>query len=58
MTVRTDDDAEYETIGMDAPHLQRYAEVTLEDGEVVIYDVENEGAWVQSASAIVLEFMA
>ncbi|MEF8851882.1 MAG: hypothetical protein V5A44_10535 [Haloarculaceae archaeon] len=58
MAVRTGDDTEYQTVGMDAAELQRYAEVTLESGEVVIYDEENEDAWVQSASAIGLEFMA
>lgn len=32
--------------------MQRYAEVTLENGEVLIYDQDNEDAWFQSASAI------
>lgn len=58
MAVRTDDsDTEYRTIGVEAAELERYAEVNLEDGDVVIYDRENEDAWVQSASAIGLEFM-
>jgi hypothetical protein len=57
MSVRPDDDSEYKTIGVDAAELQQYAEVVLESGEVVIYDEDNEDAWVQSASAIGLEFM-
>jgi len=59
MSVRTDDDeTQYRTVGMDATELERYADVTLENGEVIIYDQDNEAAWVQSESAIGLEFMA
>jgi len=59
MSVRTDDDeTQYRTVGMDATELQRYADVTLETGEVIIYDQDNEAAWIQSESAIGLEFMA
>lgn len=57
MAVPTRADSEYQTIGVDAAELQRYAEVTLENGEVVIYDQENENAWIQSPSALGLEFM-
>lgn len=58
MSVRTsDDEARYRTVGMDAAELQRYADVTLENGEVIIYDEDNEAAWIQSESAIGLEFM-
>jgi hypothetical protein len=42
---------------MDATELQRYADVTLESGEVVIYDQDNEAAWIQSESATGLAFM-
>ena len=52
-----DDDTRYRTVGMDATELQRYADVTLENGEVVIYDQDNEAAWIQSESAIGLEFV-
>lgn len=31
---------------------QRYAELSLEDGSVVIYDAENPSAWIQSDAAI------
>jgi hypothetical protein len=57
MSVRTGDDTEYRTVGMDAAELQRYADVSLENGEVVVYDRDNEAAWLQSESAIGLEFM-
>jgi hypothetical protein len=59
MSVRTgDDETRYQTVETDAADLQRYAAVTLEDGEVIIYDQDNESAWIQSESAIGLEFMA
>jgi len=59
MSVRTDDDEiRYRTVGMDATELQRYADVSLENGEVIIYDRDNEAAWIQSESAIGLGFMA
>jgi len=53
----TDEDTEYQTVGTDAADLQRYDDVTLEDGKVLIYDQDNEAAWIQSTSAIGLEFM-
>jgi|AntRauTorcE11898_2_1112593.scaffolds.fasta_scaffold41977_2 hypothetical protein len=31
---------------------QRYAELSLEDGSVVIYDAKNPSAWIQSDAAI------
>jgi hypothetical protein len=59
MSVSTDnDDTRYRTVGTEATELQRYADVSLEDGEVIIYDRDNEAAWIQSPSAIGLEFMA
>jgi len=59
MSVRSeDDDTEFRTVGMDATDLRRYAEITLEDGDVVIYDQDNEDGWVQSGSAVDLEAMA
>lgn len=58
MSVRTDDDAEYGTVGVDAAELERYDHVTLETGEVIVYDQDDENAWIQSGSAIGLEFMA
>jgi len=36
----------------------RYTDVRLDTGELVIYDVDNSEAWVQSASAVALDAMA
>jgi len=38
--------------------LERYTEVWLDTGDLVIYDVENSDAWVQSASTVALDAMA
>lgn len=52
MEVRTSgDDPRYKTIGADVVELSRYANISLENGEVVIYDVDNEDAWIQSDSS-------
>jgi hypothetical protein len=57
MPANTGDDTEYRTVGTDAVTLERYTDLTLEDGDVIIYDREEEHAWVQSPSAIGLGFM-
>jgi len=57
MSARTDD-TDYETLGMDAAELDRYAEVTLESGGVIIYDRDNESAWIQADEPIELDSMA
>jgi len=31
---------------------QRYAELSLEDGSIVIYDAENPSAWIQSDATV------
>lgn len=56
-TTTEDGGTDYRTVGVDAADLERYAAVRLEDGEVIIYDRDEEDAWFQSASAIGLEFM-
>lgn len=33
----------------------RYAEVVLEDGQVLLYDIEETEAWIQSDVAIPME---
>lgn len=40
-----------------ADHLQRerYADLTIGDGEYVIYDRQNHQAWVQSSEALSLD---
>lgn len=57
MSVPAGDETEYRTVGIDAADLQRYGAVTLEGGDVIIYDQNDEAAWIQSDSAIGLEFM-
>lgn len=48
---------EYTTVGTDANDVDSYEHVTLENGDVIVYDAENEDAWIQSASAIGLAFV-
>jgi len=52
MTTRTDDTAEDHTVGPNTVAYERYGEISLESGSVVIYDVENESAWIQSDGAV------
>lgn len=59
MVVRTeDDDIEYQPVGAKAAELDRYAEITLEDGGIIIYDRDNENAWVQSQAPVELQAIA
>lgn len=37
---------------------ERYAALDTDDGETIIYDLEDESAWIQSAFAIELDAMA
>lgn len=53
-----DEKSEYHTVGVDAAALQQYAQVRVQDDEVVIYDQDNENAWVQSASTVDPDAMA
>jgi hypothetical protein len=36
------------TIGVDAVPLDRFADVGTEDGQLLVYDRDNETAWVQA----------
>ena len=36
----------------------RYAELSLEDGSVVIYDAQNPAAWIQSDAAVACASLA
>lgn len=38
----------YPTLGVDAVPLARYDDVEAETGDLLVYDVENEDAWIQS----------
>jgi hypothetical protein len=57
MAASTDERGEFETIGVEAADMSRYADVQVEDGEVIVYDRDVESAWIQSDSALGLEFM-
>lgn len=50
-----ENDTEYGTIGPDAQDLRRYADLSLETGEIVIYDRSANQAWIQSKAAIDLD---
>lgn len=36
------------TIGVEAVPLERYVSIETADGERIVYDREDEGAWIQS----------
>lgn len=57
MTTRTDDRTEDCGHGVDGEERTRYADLKLENGDVVIYDRTDQNAWIQSASAVRLGFM-
>jgi len=52
MTNRTDEATEYDTVGADADAYERYGEIDLENGSVVVFDAENGAAWIQSDRAV------
>lgn len=54
----TDSDDRYHTVGADARPLDGYGAVELDDGEIIVYDLDDEGGWVQSSDWIGLAFMA
>jgi len=47
MATRSADDPPYGTVGVDAPPLDRYEQIALDDG-ILIYDTDEETAWLQS----------
>lgn len=51
----TDDADEYTTVGPDAAGYDRYAAVSLADGELLLYDRDEEDAWLQSDAPVDLE---
>jgi len=57
MAASPDDEVRFETIGIEARDRSRYADVRVDEEEVLIYDTETEAAWIQSDSALGLEFM-
>lgn len=53
----TDADDGYATLGVDAREMDRYADITLDNGETLVYDLEDEDAWIQAEFAISIEMM-
>jgi len=54
----TDSADRYHTVGADARPLEGYGTVELDDGDIIVYDLDDESGWVQSSDWIGLEFMA
>ncbi|MFB6140819.1 MAG: hypothetical protein ABEJ26_10340 [Halosimplex sp.] len=52
------DHAVYRSIWSDANDARRYSAVTFENGSVVVYDEEDERAWLRSDDAVDLETAA
>jgi hypothetical protein len=57
MAARNGDDADYGGTESDDGS-ERYTEIWLDSGELVIYDVDNADAWLQSGSTVALDAMA
>ncbi len=57
MAVRNDDEMADDTVGIETSERGRYAEIRLDSGGVVIYDVDDESGWLQSGSAVSLDAM-
>jgi len=57
-TKRESPDAQYTTVGPGAREYSRYAAVSLADGELLVYDRSEEGAWVQSGVSVGLAEVA
>lgn len=53
-TANAPDDYEFTTLGPDAQEYEAYAMVTLDAGQVLLYDVDDEDAWIQSDTAVSL----
>ena len=45
------------TVGVDAAAIEHLRQVRLEDGALLIYDVDDEGAWIQSTVTVTLDAM-
>ncbi len=46
MSIRPDNGAEYTTISVSASGFGRFDAITLETGDVLVYDRGNEDAWI------------
>lgn len=47
-------DDEFTTMGPDAQEYGRYALATIQEDQVILYDIEDEEAWIQSDTALLL----
>jgi len=45
----------FPSVGIDAVSLDRFTSIRTEDGELIIYDREDEDAWIQSPVVLSLE---
>jgi|GEM_PF-1483074 hypothetical protein len=50
-----EEESEDHKVGVDVAEFQRYAVVTIPNDEVVIYDQDDENAWIQSDTSVRLE---
>lgn len=50
----TSDGSEFTTVGPDARAYERYAQVDLEEGALLLYDRETETAWITSDTVVAL----
>jgi hypothetical protein len=57
MAARNGDDTDYNRTETDTEQ-ERYTNIWLDSGELVIYDVDNADAWIQSGSTVALDAMA
>jgi hypothetical protein len=53
----SDDGNTFATVGIDAPDLERVDSIVLENEDVLIFDVDEQDAWIQSDDYIRLEMM-
>lgn len=52
-----DDDSRYRTVGVESVDFERYDDLSIDDGDTVIFDRRNVDAWLQSSSGIGLGVM-
>ena len=57
MAARNRDDRDYDGTEPGIKQ-ERYTDIWLDSGELVVYDVDNPEAWIQSGSTVTLDAMA
>lgn len=59
MTLETRDDTDRpHSIGVDAISLERYSTIQTDGDEIILYDEENDDAWIQSDTSVPLAAVA